>query len=214
MEMAIILIGGFKSTGVTNEITYCFPTEDSLTDWRHLTTIPHMKQSNFGMAVLNNRIYCVGGSYDVSCRNFIHPLGFKFCPVSNKWTEISPMNQDRSCFSLTVMNNCLYAVGGNSEFEEGGFKANRFYSTVEKYNPETDLWEYIAKIPEYKTQHAGASYKSHLYISGGLDAPGNILSTFNCYNSVCDYWASLSKMPIGTYYICVSYLQNGLKPFS
>lgn len=150
MELAIIKIGGFKSTGITNEITYCFPYEESLSDWRHLTTIPHMKQSSFGFAVLNNRIYCVGGSYDISLAEYIHPLGFKFCPVSNKWTQISSMNQDRCRFSLAAMNNCLYATGGNSEFDEGGFHASRYYSSAEKYDPELDLWTYIAKIPEYK----------------------------------------------------------------
>jgi kelch-like protein 26 len=161
MELAIIKIGGFKLTGITNEITYCFPNKgnphssvESLSNWRHLTTIPHIKQSSFGTAVLNNNIYCVGGSYDISLEEYIHPFGFKYCPISNKWTTISPMNQDRCRFSLNVLDNCLIAVGGNSELEDeahpGGFQDHTNFSTAEKYDPETDKWEYVARIPEYR----------------------------------------------------------------
>lgn len=47
MELAIVKVGGFGMAGVTNEITYYLP---SIGRWKRLTTIPHVEQSNFGMA--------------------------------------------------------------------------------------------------------------------------------------------------------------------
>lgn len=200
MELALIKIGGFKLTGMTNEITYCFPGKDGHNSsvirdsWRHLTTIPHIKQSSFGTAVLNNKVYCVGGSYDISLEEYIHPFGFKYCPIANKWTTIMPMKQDRCRFSLNVVENHLIAVCGNSLYEEEAAN-DPPVSNAEKYSPENDKWEFIARIPEYRVQHAGASYKSHLYISGGLDISGNALQTMYCYNFFQDYWTKLANMP-------------------
>lgn len=45
MELALIKIGGFDLSGITNEITYCFPNAIRATVWRYLTSIPHIKQS-------------------------------------------------------------------------------------------------------------------------------------------------------------------------
>lgn len=46
MELALIKIGGFDLSGITNEITYCFPNTTE-TIWRYLTSIPHIKQSKY-----------------------------------------------------------------------------------------------------------------------------------------------------------------------
>lgn len=51
MELAILKIGGFELTGITNEITYSFPTATNPPSmgepWRYLTEIPHVKQGEF-----------------------------------------------------------------------------------------------------------------------------------------------------------------------
>lgn len=48
MELAILKIGGFELTGITNEITYSFPSTTNPPSidepWRYLTEIPHVKQ--------------------------------------------------------------------------------------------------------------------------------------------------------------------------
>lgn len=61
MELAIIKVGGFGIAGVTNEVTYYLP---SIGRWKRLTTIPHVEQCNFGMAVLNNQLFVVGGCFN------------------------------------------------------------------------------------------------------------------------------------------------------
>jgi hypothetical protein len=63
MELAVIKVGGFGIGGITNEITYFLP---SVGKWRHLTSIPHVEQCNFGTAVLDNDLYVVGGCFNQS----------------------------------------------------------------------------------------------------------------------------------------------------
>lgn len=114
MALAIIKIGGFKLSGITNEITYNFVSKNSpaITEsWKHLTSIPHIKQSSYGTAILNNQVYIVGGSYDISLEEYIHPFGFRYNPIEDKWFTIGPMKQDRCRFSLNVVGQYLIAVG-------------------------------------------------------------------------------------------------------
>lgn len=100
MELAVLKIGGFGIGGITNEITYCFSSERK---WKHLTTIPHLEQCNFGTSVLNNELYIVGGCFNQSLQENIHPFGFKYSPQYDKWSTMSPMKIERCRFSLNVL---------------------------------------------------------------------------------------------------------------
>ncbi|XP_058833053.1 kelch-like protein 32 [Topomyia yanbarensis] len=245
LELAIIKIGGFDLSGITNEITYCFPGggdnsshqaknlaattgkiklirnkslgegtsqpvsnsfDDNATKtvgkrsnkevkltgkWRYLTTIPHIKQSNFGVVVLNNNLYVIGGCYDISLEEYIHPFGFRYCPIKNKWETIAPLQQDRCRFSLNVVGHSLIAVGGNSEMDDDG---DRSVSTCEQYDPIADKWVYVESLPEYRTQHAGAAFGATLYVSGGLDLYSGVLASLWSYYSFNDKWEKLANM--------------------
>ncbi|KAJ9587276.1 hypothetical protein L9F63_019207 [Diploptera punctata] len=150
MELAVVKVGGFGIGGITNEITYFLP---SVGKWRHLTSIPHVEQCNFGTAVLDNDLYVVGGCFNQSLQENIHPFGFRYSPRYNKWTTMAPMQRERCRFSLNVLSGHLYAIGGASEVDD-----EEEVSACECYNPETDSWESVRPLPGYRTQHAGATW--------------------------------------------------------
>lgn len=198
LELAIIKVGGFELTGITNEITYSFPSNDNPPSieqpWRYLTEIPHVKQGAFGISVLNNCIYVIGGSYDISLDNEdVHPFGFKYNPLTCEWKSIKPMNFDRCRFSLNVLEDSLIAVGGHSEGileEQDGYNV----ASVEKYAPDADSWVMLTPMPEYRSQHAGSTYKNKLFISGGIDQYGNVLDSFYEYDSTTDVWTKICNL--------------------
>nr|XP_018918256.1 PREDICTED: kelch-like protein 26 [Bemisia tabaci] len=192
MELALVKVGGFGIAGVTNEITYYL---SSVGKWRHLTTIPHLEQCNFGTCVQNNDLYVVGGCFNQSLQENIHPFGFKYSPRYNKWNTIAPMQRERCRFSLNVVADHLYAIGGASEIDvmDG---VDSEVSECEKYDPETDTWESIPAMPGYRTQHAGTTWPSggdYLFISGGLDGDVVLDSVqrLDTRNSVWESKASL-----------------------
>ena len=190
MEQALIKIGGFGISGITNEITYFLLSSKK---WRHLTSIPHVEQCNYGTAVLGNDLYVVGGCYNVSLEEYIHPFGFRYSPSTNKWLTITPMQQDRCRFSLNFVDGRLYAVGGASEVNTDEDLWNTDESTAERYDPQTDKWEFISPLAGSKTQHAGAAHGGFLYISGGLSIH-SVMSSFNRYNTIFGYWEKLLPM--------------------
>ncbi|XP_059609563.1 kelch-like protein 26 [Phlebotomus argentipes] len=197
MELALVKVGGFGLEGITNDITYYLP---SVKKWRHLTSIPHVEQCNYGIATLRNELYVVGGCYNVCLKEYIHPFGFRFSPMSNSWTTIAPMQQDRCRFSLNFVGEFLYAVGGASEVDEiedldldVGDVIEQQGSTAECYDPSTDKWTYIPSMPGNRTQHAGAAQDHFLYVSGGLDRH-RVLSSFYRYNTKMQVWEQLPPM--------------------
>lgn len=205
MELAIIKIGGFELSGITNEITYSFPVNDKTIPsihepWRYLTEIPHIKQGSFGIAVLKNCIYVIGGSYDISLDNEdVHPFGFKYNPLLMEWSTIKPMNFDRCRFSLNVLDETLIAVGGHSEgffqrLDDANNEANANVATVEKYDLASDSWTLLKSMPEYRCQHAATTYKHLLFVSGGIDQYGGVLDTFYTYDSTKDDWMKICNL--------------------
>lgn len=193
MELVLINVGGFRSSsGITNEIAYYLP---SMKKWQHLTSIPHIEQCNYGTSVLDNELYVVGGCYNVCLKEYIHPFGFRYNPVSNRWATIKPMAQDRCRFSLNTLNQCLYAVGGVSEHDDEDLTdaSGGDISNVEVYDPSIDSWKYSTSIPEKRSQHAGAAHNQFLYISGGLDRQ-RVLASLWRYDPKKDVWQALPDM--------------------
>lgn len=191
MELSLINVGGFRSAGITNEIVYYLPSERK---WQYLTAIPHIEQCNYGTAVLENEMYIVGGCYNVCLKEYIHPFGFRYNPITNKWSTIKPMQQDRCRFSLNALGNRLFAVGGVSEHDDDdGLNSESSNSNVEAYDLATDVWTYVTPMPEKRSQHAGATLNDLLYISGGLDRQ-HVQSSFWRFDPEECTWTVLPDM--------------------
>lgn len=84
---------------------------------------------------------------------------------------MAPMQQERCRFSLNVVGDRLYAVGGacESDDSEDGVNEIEGNSACECYNPHSDSWEFVNPLRGSRTQHAASSYAHYLFVSGGLD---------------------------------------------
>ncbi|XP_076045598.1 kelch-like protein 26 isoform X2 [Oratosquilla oratoria] len=199
LELGVVKVGGFSISGVTNEITYLL---GSTGRWRHLTTIPHVEQCNYGTAVLNNELYVVGGCFNQALQENIHPFGFRYNPQHNKWSTMAPMARERCRFSLTVVGGRLYAVGGASEStDEGGGQGGggigpplEDESPCEAYDPETDTWTPIPALPRARTQHASAALGRFLYVTGGLEGD-HVLDSCHALDTATGVWTACAHMP-------------------
>ncbi len=188
LEPTIVNVGGFQSsTGMTNRLTYFSLNTNK---WRQLTSIPHVEQCNFGLAVMNNELYVVGGCFNQSLQETpVHPFGFKYSPRNDKWTSITPLLHDRGGFYLGSVGEKLYAIGG---IEEQDIPHDS--TACERYDPNTNKWSEIVAMPGCRKQNAGATYGNEIFISGGLDWDV-VLASFICYNVDNNTWNILSPMP-------------------
>ncbi|XP_054707830.1 kelch-like protein 26 [Uloborus diversus] len=182
MELAILKVGGFGISGVTNDIAYYLPGGGK---WRYLTSIPHVEQCNFGTAVLHNELFVVGGCFNQSLQENVHPFGFRYSPLTNAWSTMAPMQRERCRFSLGVVGGALLAVGGAGETD--------VVDDCERYDPVADAWTPLASLPGPRTQHAGASWRNYLYVSGGLDQD-LVLDSLWRLDTDTDRWEACAPM--------------------
>ncbi|KAG0712145.1 Kelch-like protein 10 [Chionoecetes opilio] len=187
LELAVVKVGGFSIGGITNEITYYL---GSAGRWRHLTTIPHVEQCNYGVSVVGNQLYVVGGCFNQALQENIHPFGFRYNPHHNKWTTMAPMHRERCRFSLTLMGGLLYAVGGATEDVT---PATEDESPCEAYSPAQDVWRAVAGVPGARAQHGAASVEGVLYVAGGLEGE-RVLASCYAYTPAQDAWQPRAPM--------------------
>lgn len=68
----------------------------------------HMCRSNHGVAVLNGKIYALGGYNGESYMKNVEV----YCRKSNQWKMATPMLERRSIFTTAVVDGKIYAIGG------------------------------------------------------------------------------------------------------
>uniref|UniRef100_A0A673JKE9 Kelch repeat and BTB (POZ) domain containing 13 n=1 Tax=Sinocyclocheilus rhinocerous TaxID=307959 RepID=A0A673JKE9_9TELE len=187
--------------------TVCYLDEDEK-DWKVLTHLPlNASTTMAGVTVLDNKLYIVGGVYDISNKvvdsamMFLQTLGAHFPALSN-----------------LVGHVCLYIIGG--EFEK------TIMSSVEKYKVSLDTWtmrrlficlwkpkdsteiyEYVAYKDEWvlimtlvqhqSYGHCMVAHRDNLYVMRNrasddflrcvMDCPCKC----NCYNLTSGQWTTM-----------------------
>ncbi|XP_069574535.1 kelch repeat and BTB domain-containing protein 13 [Brachyistius frenatus] len=117
--------------------TVCYLDEERR-EWRVLTHLPGSTSTTMaGVAVLDNKLYIMGGVHDVSKR--VVEAGFCYNPTADSWTTICGPQQLRYNFPLIGLDGCLYAVGGESHLKA--------LSSVERYRPSDGSWTSVSSLP-------------------------------------------------------------------
>lgn len=61
-------------------------------------------------------------------------------PQLDSWTEMPPLKFSKGQVAGTVLNGCIYVIGGSDDHLREGLK------TVEKYNAITNDWEVVTPM--------------------------------------------------------------------
>ena len=183
----VLLAGGFhqvSESGMSNDMMYLDPDSQKPVPY---TSIPHVKQADFGLAVLDNLVYVVGGCYD-DFTEMTHPYGFCFNPTTSKWTSLPPMTQERCRFYFGVLNGMLYAVGGEVD-------NSQVLVSCEMFDPGRAVWSPIAPLPGSRSELAGTSLGGKLYVSGGIQEQlDRVQNQLWCYHPETDSWCQCAPM--------------------
>ncbi|PIO53443.1 kelch repeat protein, partial [Teladorsagia circumcincta] len=71
-------------------------------------------RGSHGVATLDGFIYAVGGFSGSEVLNVVE----RYDPHRNYWAIVEPMGTKREGVSVSVLNGCLYAVGGSDSSVE------------------------------------------------------------------------------------------------
>ena len=121
------------------------------------------------------------------------------------WMQKADMPTARACFSTSVVDGKIFAIGGriHLEWDEYG---DMSLSTVEMYDPETDAWERRADMPtaraavsvsvvDGKIYAIGGSEKKKYQVPRGFGVDAKELPTVEMYDPATDTWTQKADMP-------------------
>ncbi|XP_041841561.1 kelch-like protein 33 [Melanotaenia boesemani] len=130
-------------------------------EWRKLSEIPDKPKFRHGVAVMEGKLYVVGGCYFYT-KDDIMKSAYSYDPARDIWKRLADMQEARSNFSVVVLEECLYAIGGDKEI-------NTNIDSVEMYNQDTDSWSYVQPLDQALSGYAAAALNKGVFISGGFN---------------------------------------------
>lgn len=145
----------------------------------------------FGIAVYNNKIYCIGGEeiFKDDGKAPLTNVTEVYDPATDTWETKAQMPTPRSCLRANVANGKIYLIGGNDpnvHFEPGASTHN------EVYDPATDSWTTKAPLLTAASNYASAVFGDKIYVIGGLiggPSEGLRFDLNQVYNTKNDSWS-------------------------
>jgi N-acetylneuraminic acid mutarotase len=153
-----------------------YAAEDS---WVSKTPM-HEARSGLGTAVVNGKIYAIGGTNQ---EGFL-ATNEEYDPETNTWTFKASMPTARSTFGIAVYQNKIYCIGGYTN----GFSAT---GINEVYDPATNTWETKTPMPTAGMNLQANIVNGKIYLIGG-----NTNGTLNqIYDPATDSWTTKASVP-------------------
>ena len=180
------MIGGLadfnKETPNSLEWTDRVEAYDPQTDtWTKCAKMP-TRRDYFGVAVISNRIYIVGGRGWPKVGNpggtFLTVME-EYNPTTNRWRKKNDILDLRLYSSTVVVGEQIYLIGG-FVWRDG---LRKDPATVDVYTPATDEWSDIPPMPTGKTPFGVAIVKDKIYVFGGEGENGEFLPTVEVFDT-------------------------------
>ena len=183
LDGKIYIIGGSPVTA--GNASNLFESYDTATDTWAKGAKPKEKRYEPAASAVNGKIYLMGGFR--KDRIWI-PVVEEYDPATDAWTEKGAhMPTPRRFWSLTapVAGEKIYAIGG---WDEKG----KIVKSNEAYDPATDKWAELVKMPTARRYTANVAAKGKIYAIGGsvdvannevgaVDAPADGVATLEEY---------------------------------
>jgi hypothetical protein len=163
-------------------------------------------------AAVNDRLYAIGGSDGVCLSS---PCGF--APIARvemydhaagpngqnpTWTTMAPMLTSRLGPAVAVVNNKIYAMGG--QISGGSVTAS-----TEVYDPVANTWAASVAMPTGRVGFAAAVIGNIIYAVGGGD-PTAPLAALEAFDPATNTWTALAPMPTARRFLAAAAVNGKL----
>ena len=176
----IYLIAGLKLAALgifaTSAATYVY---DTATDTcSEMAAIP-TPVGCYASAVLDGKIYIIGGGTATTTPNNATDLVQIFDPKTNQWTNGKPLPtgvyKAAACStSGLIAPKRIYVFGGSLRYDGGGLSVSSSAKTItnltQVYDLETGSWSLAAPLPEFRLSFWLVNVNDALYAIGGEES--------------------------------------------
>ena len=147
--------------------TLCYiPSEDKWYELSRMLTRRYF--FSHAVSVCQGKLFFIGGNsndWPAEC----------YDPAINTWSPMDSFKQKIKFCTVVTFQGLLYVVGGLDQ------KENKRLSTVQRYNPDTNLWQAVSSLSSPRSGVCAVATGSHLYAIGGNSGAGpvNIVERFD-----------------------------------
>nr|KAF6492322.1 kelch like family member 4 [Molossus molossus] len=149
-------------------------------NWLHIGTM-NGRRLQFGVAVIDNKLYVVGGRDGLKTLNTVEC----FNPVGKIWTVMPPMSTHRHGLGVATLEGPMYAVGGHDGWS--------YLNTVERWDPEGRQWNYVASMSTPRSTVGVVALNNKLYAIGGRDG-SSCVKSMEYFDPHTNKWSMCAPM--------------------
>ncbi|MDR2707999.1 MAG: hypothetical protein LBB87_04565, partial [Nitrososphaerota archaeon] len=160
--------------------------EDS---WYSKTSMPSERKW-FGVVVLDDKIYAIGGSKVYGSEHV--GTNERYDPKTNMWITLSSIPTPRINFGVVTYQDKIYCIGGEVPYF-GPILVSQTVDAVEVYDPVNDLWSTKASFPTKVSNPRVCVVNNQLFV---ITYDGKMY----LYNPSNDTWSSKTSIPVSTTY--------------
>ncbi|MBX3013992.1 MAG: S8 family serine peptidase [Caldilineaceae bacterium] len=170
--------------------------------WEALSPMPAAR-ANGGVALLNGKIYVVGGnSYNSNTDYYSYPTYatlFVYDLASGQWSTAASLPKAYTSMAVAVARGKLYAFGG---MDATATVSNRSY----EYDPTSDRWTEKAPMPGGgRYLAAAANVSGNIYVVGGWDST----TVVEIYDPLSNTWRNGAKLQRGRHSLGLTTAPDG-----
>jgi N-acetylneuraminic acid mutarotase len=193
------------------------PANDS---WKALAPMPLRRQAGAAVSV-GGKIYVIGGTgmlpgaANPPAPESMIVVGTNevYDPATDKWETRREMPTARNHEAIGVVGGKIYAIGGRIGNANVANMISSPTDVVEEYDPATDRWRGMTKMPTARSGLGWGTYQGMIYVLGGevrdyhMDG---IFRDMEAFNPATNEWFRLQPMVTARHGVNVSILGNRL----
>lgn len=192
----VYVIGGYD--GVTRSLSLKVDALDVATGkWSARAPLPTPREGAAG-AVIGRRICVAGGQISPPLVLYVLVMESMDCydPVTDTWSPAPPMPRGRSYFSLVVIGDFAYAVGGLRTWATPSIPTG-WNGSTDRFDIPNDVWSTGPTMLTTRGGPGAAGTGGLLYVIGGYgtDVSLKYLTTVEAYNPAVGTWFAKTPMP-------------------
>ena len=137
--------------------TLCYiPSENK---WYELPDLLSTRRYySHNITTCQGKLYCVGGINEGNSAE-------RYDPSENTWSPLKSFQQRMKFCSVVTFQGLVYVIGGVD-------KDNHRLSTVQRYNPDTNVWKVMLPLSSPRSSVCAVADEKHLYAIGGASDSG------------------------------------------
>jgi N-acetylneuraminic acid mutarotase len=154
------------------------------TRWIVETTLPGAGLNAPAAAVLDGRVYVIGGFDGVSNRPVARVMAYEI--ATRTWRDVAPLPAPRGGHAAVALDGRIHVLGGGND--------RSTLASHDVYDPATDRWQAAAPLPRSEGSPAAVAWQGRLHAIGGRSGPSDFGDVY-VYDPAHDRWTTGPSIP-------------------